>query len=177
MSEYTALILLGVSGVAATFAGFSGVVAAFDRRAHGDWHPEERFRLFNMVLISLGTCLLAFVPLAEQQLRFSEAAMWAIASILMGVFCTVYVLCATPYRRHIGRSRPGSLPLWSTLIFILSLCAAAILQVLNAGAIFVERGAGPYVAGLLLLLVAAALQFAYLVLEPVSPASSDEHSA
>lgn len=61
--------------------------------------------------------------------------------------------------------------------FILSLCAAAILQVLNAGAIFVERGAGSFVAGLLLLLVAAALQFAYLVLEPISPASSDEHSA
>jgi len=61
MQEHSVLTLLGISGVGATFAGFSGVVAAFDRRAHGNWHPEERFRLINMVLISLSTCLLALV--------------------------------------------------------------------------------------------------------------------
>jgi len=40
------------------------------------------------------------------------------------------------------------------------------LQALNAAAILVERGAGLYVAGLLLLLIAAGLQFAFLILAP-----------
>ena len=91
MQEHSVLTLLGISGVAATFAGFSGVVAAFDRRAHGNWHPEERFRLINMVVIALSTCLLALTPLTEESLGLSESALWMTASILMGAFCVVYV--------------------------------------------------------------------------------------
>ena len=75
MHEHTVLVLLGIAGVAATFAGFSGVVAAFGRRAHGEWLPEEHFRLANMLLISLGACLFAFVPLGEELLiRASNSA-------------------------------------------------------------------------------------------------------
>jgi len=176
MNEHIVLVLLGIAGVAATFAGFSGVVAALDRRARGDWFPEERFRLINMVAISLGTCLFTFLPLVEELLGLSESALWVAASILMGAFCATYVLCAIPLRRRVGRSRPGSLPLWATVVFVLCLCSAAALQVLNVTAILVERRAGLYVAGLLLLLVAAGLQFAFLVLEPLSPRNA-KHNA
>jgi hypothetical protein len=177
MNEHIVPVLLGIAGVAATFAGFSGVVAALDRRARGDWFPEERFRLMNMVVISLGTCLFTFVPLAEELFGLSKSTLWVTASILMGAFCAVYVLYAIPLRRRVGRSRPGSLPLWSTVVFVLCLCSAAALQALNATAILVERGAGLYVAGLLLLLVAAGIQFAFLVLAPLSPKNTKEHNA
>jgi len=173
MQEHSVLTLLGISGVAATLAGFSGVVAAFDRRAHGNWHPEERFRLINMVVIALSTCLLALTPLTEESLGLSESALWMTASILMGAFCVGYVLGAIRPRRRLGRSRPGTLPLWATLVFVFSLCSAAGLQALNVAKILVERGGGPYIAGLLLLLVAAGLQFALLVLTPLSPANKD----
>ena len=177
MSEHAVAVLLGISAVAATFVGFSGVVAAFDRRAHGNWLPEERFRLVNMVVISLGICLFAFFPLAEELLRVSEKALWIIASILMGGFCALYVPCALPYRKRLGQSRPGFLPLWSTLVFVLALCLAAVLQALNASEIFVASGAGLYVAGLLLLLVVAGIQFAFLVLMPLAAVSHEDRSA
>ena len=41
MDEHVLHILLGFAGVGATFAGFSGVVAVFGRRAHGEWLPED----------------------------------------------------------------------------------------------------------------------------------------
>jgi len=31
------------------------VVAVFGRRAHGEWYPENRFRLTNMLMMSLGS--------------------------------------------------------------------------------------------------------------------------
>src|SRR6266446_6342283 len=146
MHEHTILVLLAIAGVAATFAGFSGVVAEFGRRAHGEWLPEERFRLTNMLVISLGACLFAFIPSTEELLRVPEPALWTIASTLLGAFCAVYVLFSMPHRKRLDRSRPGLLPMWATAVFILALCAAAVLQGLNATAVFVEREAGPYVA-------------------------------
>ncbi len=168
MNEHTVLVLLAIAGVAATFAGFSGVVAAFGRRTDGKWLPEERFRLTNMLITSLGACLFAFVPLTEELLHVPETALWTTSSTLLGAFCAVYVLYAMPHRKRLDWFRPGLLPVWATAVFVLSLCSGAVLQALNAVAILVERGGGPYVAGLLLLLVAAGLQFAFLVLAPFS---------
>jgi hypothetical protein len=65
MRDNAAFVLLGIAGVASTFAGFAGVVATFGRRAEGQWLPEERFRLINMIVLSLVACLLSFVPLIE----------------------------------------------------------------------------------------------------------------
>jgi len=53
MHENVVFVLLGIAGVASTFAGFAGVVATFGRRAQGKWLPEERFRLINMIVLSL----------------------------------------------------------------------------------------------------------------------------
>ncbi|HEV8330970.1 MAG TPA: hypothetical protein VGQ22_06100 [Steroidobacteraceae bacterium] len=35
--------------------GFVGVVAVFGRRVHGEWFPEDRFRLTNLMVTSLGS--------------------------------------------------------------------------------------------------------------------------
>jgi hypothetical protein len=177
MHDHTVLILLGTAGVAATFAGFSGVVAVFGRRAQGEWFPEERFRLTNMLVISLGACLFAFVPLIEELFHSAERTLWTTASTLLGAFCVAYFLYALPQRWRLSRSRPGLLPVWASAMFILCLCFAMVLQALNAVAALFERGAGAYVAGLLLLLIAAGLQFAFLVLTPLGPAESGEPAA
>jgi len=174
IDEQTVIILLGFAGVAATFTGFSGVVAVFAQRARGEWFPEERFRLTNMMLISLAACLFAFVPLVEALLHLPEPALWESASILMCAFCVTYLLCALPLRRRLHRTRHGALPMWATAVFVLSLVLAAVLQVLNAAAALFVRGAGPYVAGLLLLLIIAGLQFAFLVLTPLSSVAKRE---
>ena len=90
----------------------------------------------------------------------------------MGVFCGSYFLYALSIRLQLHRIRSRALPLWATLTFALSLGSAAALQALNATSVFFAREPGPYVAGLLLLLIAAGLQFGFLVLTPGTPPSS-----
>ncbi len=66
MNEHAVMTLLGIGSVATAISGFSGVVAAFSGRADGKWLPSERFRTTNMLVLSLGACLLSFVPLPEE---------------------------------------------------------------------------------------------------------------
>jgi hypothetical protein len=61
MREYSVLTLLGIAGVAATFSGFTGVVAASDRRAHGNWHPKSIPASSVWCSYRLSACPLAFV--------------------------------------------------------------------------------------------------------------------
>jgi len=68
------------------------------------------------------------------------------------------------------------LPLWVTLVFALTLGLAAVIQFLNVARVFFDREAGPYLAGLLALLLIAALQFAFLVIMPMT-ASLDRSTA
>jgi hypothetical protein len=67
MDEHIVLTLVTIAGLGATFAGFSGVVAVFDRRAQGEWNPEELFRLTNMLVMSLGAWIPASVRAGSER--------------------------------------------------------------------------------------------------------------
>jgi hypothetical protein len=62
------------------------------------------------------------------------------------------------------------MPTWASAVFIVALTGAGILQFLNIVGLFFDRGAGPYLAGLFALLSVAAMQFAFLVIRPLTPA-------
>jgi hypothetical protein len=171
VDEHVLHILLGFAGVGATFAGFSGVVAVFGRRAHGEWLPEDLFRLRNLMFLSLSVCLLAFAPLVLMTWNFSVARTWGVVSLLLGLGSIVYLLYARPANLRLRRDRPGLMPTWGSAVFIVALSVTAILQLLNVVGLFVDRGAGPYLAGLLALLCVAAMQFAFLVIRPLSSAT------
>jgi len=168
MDERTILILLGMAGVAATFAGFSGVVAVFGRRAHGEWFLEDRFRLTNMLVTSLGACLFAFLPTVGVLLHLHGPDLWAVASLLMGGYCVAYIVNLIPNWQHLILKHPGVLSARASVVIWASSVLAALLQLLNAIPILFHREPGPYVLGLLLLLIIAGLQFALLVLRPLT---------
>ena len=147
---------------------FSGVVGVFGRRAHGEWLPEDLFRLRNLMFMSLAVCLLAFAPLVLATWHFSEPSTWALASLMMGVGSIVYLLYARPASHRLRRDRPGLMPTWASAVFIVALSVAAILQFLNIVGLFFERGAGPYLPACWRYSCAAAMQFAFLVIRPLS---------
>lgn len=169
MDEHILHTLLGFAGVGATFAGFSGVVAVFGRRVHGEWLPEDLFRLLNLMFMSLSVCFAAFVPLVLMAWHFSAGLTWALASSLLGLGSIVYLFYARPFSRNLRRDRPGVMPTWATAAFIVALCVTALLQLPNIVGLVFDRGAGPYLAGLLVLLCLAAMQFAFLVIRPLTP--------
>jgi len=168
MDERTVLILLGIASVAATFAGFSGVVAVFGRRAHGEWFLEDRFRLTNMLVTSLGACLFAFLPTVGVLLHLHGPDLWAVSSLLMCAYCVAYIVNLVPNWQHLLLKHPGVLSPRASVVVWVSSILAALLQLLNAVSILFHREPGPYVLGLLFFLIIAGLQFALLVLRPLT---------
>lgn len=168
MSEHAIMTLLGIGSLAIAIAGFSGVVAAFSGRADGKWLPAERFRITNMLVLSLGACVLSFVPLTEELLRIPDQILWMIASLSLFVFCSFYYVRTVILLRRPSLSRRGVLVEWVRVVYFLCLGLALILQALNVAGVLLERGPGPFIAGLVLMLIPAGLMFVFLVLTPLS---------
>ena len=170
MNDHAVMVLLGISSVAIAISGFSGVVAAFTGRADGKWLPEERFRAANMLILSLGACLLSFVPLTGELFRVPEPILWLTASGALLVFCSFYFVRTVILLRKPALRRPGALVAWVRVVYFICLALAIALQALNIAGVWAERGSGPFIAGLMLTLIPAGLQFAFLVLTPLNPA-------
>lgn len=172
MSEHAVVVLLGIASVAIAISGFSGVVAVFGGRADGKWSPAERFRTTNMLILSLGACLLSFVPLTVESFSVPDPSLWTISSLCLFAFCVSYFVYTTLRLRKPELHRRGGLILWVRVVYLVCLGLASGLQALNAAGVGVTRGAGPFIAGLLLVLIPAGLQFAFLVLTPLTSADA-----
>src|SRR5215831_3668069 len=171
MNEHAVLMLLGIASLALAISGFSGVVAVFAGRADGKWSPAERFRTKNMLILSLVACLLSFVPLIEELFQIPESILWMSSSFLLFSFCAIYIVYTINMLRKPILRRPGTLIIWVRVVYFTCLALASILQAANIAGVWVERGSAPYVSGLMLVLIPAGLQFAFLVLK--SLASTD----
>jgi hypothetical protein len=170
MNEHAVMTLLGIASVATAISGFSGVVAVFSERADGKWLPEVRFRTTNMLLLSLGACLLSFVPLAVELFRVTEPVIWMTSSCSLVAFGSCYVVYTIIKLRKPALRRPGALIAWVRVVYFVCLGLAIALQALNIAGAWVERGPGPFITGLMLVLIPAGLQFTFLVLTPLSSA-------
>jgi hypothetical protein len=167
MSEHAILTFLGLAGVATTFSGFTGVVAVFSDRAQGNWAPEERTRMINLLILSLAVCLFSFLPVTEELFNISDNAIWISSSLCFGVFCGVFFVYALTVTQRLLHIQQNRIVPWVRIAFMTCLPLAALLQILNVFGLNIERGPGPLVAGLVLTLTLAGIQFAYLVLVPL----------
>jgi hypothetical protein len=174
MTEHAILTLLGIASVATAITGFSGVVAVFGGRADGQWSPADRFRTKNMLILSLGACLLSFLPLTEELFQVADRWIWISASSVLVVFCAVYFVYTAVMLRTAALRRRGALINWVRIVYFVCLTLAIVLQALNVAGAVVERNAAPYVAGLIFILIPAGLQFAFLVLTPLTEPPAKE---
>src|SRR5215813_12265042 len=107
MNEHAVMTLLGIGSVATAISGFSGVVAVFGVRADGKWSPAERFRTTNMLILSLGACLMSFLPLIEELFQIPDQILWMTASLFLLAFCSFYFVRTIIMLRKPGLRRPG----------------------------------------------------------------------
>src|SRR5690242_4777071 len=142
MNEHAAMTLLGIASVATAISGFSGVVAVFSGGADGKWSPAERFRTTNMLILSLGACLLSFVPLVEELFQVPERALWMSASLCLFSFGAFYIVHTMIRLRNPNLRRPGALVEWVRVVYFVCLVLAIALQVLNFAGVLLERGPG-----------------------------------
>jgi hypothetical protein len=174
VNEDAVLLLLGFSGVAATFAGFSAAVTVFGRRHRGEWHPEDRFRLRVMLANSLAACFFSFLPLVIAQSRLPLSAGLVIDSTLLGVFCIIVTIAASLARRKVNRQRPGASPTWFYVLFLVAESTTILSQILNVVGVPFGHVLVAFVGGLFTLLALAGSQFAFLVLKPLAETESSQ---
>jgi hypothetical protein len=156
--------LSALAEVAAAFAGFSGVVAALGVNSLSELSALHRFRFANLLVVSVGAALFAFLPVVLAQFPLSAGAVWISSSALLAVFSLALLIVRWRAGRRLGPILGGPLNLWMALCWIGALSAVASFQLVN-----LLQGSGPpggslYVAGVFGLLLLSGLQFISLAL-------------
>jgi len=95
--------LLSIAGIAAGFAGFAGLVAAF-RRADAEWTSTDLWRLRLIVRFCFAAVFLSLVPIAVFAFTNNQGASLRIASLLVAAVIAFDSMTLLPYAR---RTWPG----------------------------------------------------------------------
>ena len=153
-------VLLTFAEIAVAFAGFSSVVAIFERGAEsGAGTSHGSFDLFRFSLAALFFSLLPF-PLLF--LGLSPPAVWSCSGGLLVLFIVAQgTLTARFIRRGeaiVVSSLTRGLSILANVVYTIIIAA----QVLNVAGVL-GRSLGPYVLGLFLVLFGAGVNFVRLV--------------
>lgn len=160
-------LLIGLGEVAVTVAGFSGIVAVLGVRSVAQLSLVARARLVNLLVTSLAAAFLSFLPVALQLFDLRPALVWRISSCGLAAFCAVFVTLRAVNVRRLGLGAPDGPRIWVAWTFVVALGFAVLAQAANVAGLVGGPSGGPYVLGILALLLIAGLQFALLVLDPV----------
>ena len=165
-------LLTSLGEVAAAFAGFSGVVAALGAKSLTELPALHRFRFANLLVVSVGAALFAFLPAVLEQLATGSSAVWALSSALLALFTGA--LLFTRWRAGL-RLTKGSLNLWMATSWVGVLSAVSLLQLATLIGWPSARSGAAYVAGVFGLLLLSGLQFISLALPNHAKNSTREH--
>ena len=152
-------VLLTSAELALALGGFGGVVAAFMGNRER-WNPMAIVRFRALIAISLGSALLALVPLPLHFGGFDGETLWSTASAIAAAFVAVFVAVMLFYARR-PMVTHGS-RLWSLVALLMALGSVAA-NLLNALGVGFSRSLTGYFSALLLLLVLAGLYFFRLI--------------
>ncbi len=167
------LLLVGIE-VSVAFAGFAGIIATFQFRKEARISRGHIVGLTIIVNFSLMCAFFSALPLLLSVLRFEDAMIWSIGSVL----ACIYI----PNRMyHIRRNMSVVAVKRSTqLLFRVLFGGAALLFVsnaLNAANQVFHREPGPYIAGIFFGLGLVGYMFARLLLRPLWRALREQEAA
>ena len=144
-------------------AGFSGIAGAFIHRT-GEWPVVDRFRVSNLLFLSLTPGFLAFIALGLLRSGMTidaaartSAALFSIAVIVMFNIFPRNRARVPEHDRHIV-GLPIFLPMSALLALVL------VSQLLVAAGIVISQPFVAFYFGLVALLLGAVVQFARLIL-------------
>jgi hypothetical protein len=157
-------LLTTIAQVAATFAGFSGVIGIFRRGQSRSEAELETFELRDVVEISVSVAMFALLPFVPTGFGVVEATSWRFcsAAFALGVIGG-FVAAMLRIRRHLGRVVLKSDPLRTAFALLIIVAIQALLW-LNAFDVSFGSPATVYVVALLLGLGQAAFMFIRLLI-------------
>jgi hypothetical protein len=160
-----AYLLVAIAQIAVALAGFSGLIAVIRTAGPEGWHPRDILSLLWMLGASIGSLLLALLPLWFTLFNWSPDRVYRYSSVI--AFCYIGTFVSTMVWTGRRLSRKGHPPrVRHVPAAIVSLLGISVVA-LGAGAAGWLHGAIAvvYVGSLLALLVASLLVLAvFLVL-------------
>lgn len=164
-------ILLTTAELALALGGFGSLVATFigDRER---WDPMAVVRFRALIAISLGSALLALVPLPLDTGGLHDDALWVTASSLAGTFVALALVSMLVYAR-VPMLTHGS-RFWSLIAVILTTASVAT-NFLNAVGIGFSRSFTGYYCALLMMIVLAGMYFFRLIVLSGPQAAAGRH--
>ena len=157
------LLLVGIE-VSVAFAGFAGIIATFQFRDGASINRGHIVGLMIIVNFSLMCAFFSVLPPLLSILRFDDATIWSIGSVL----ACIYV----PNRMyHIHRNMSVVAVRRSTRLLFRALFGVGALlfasNALNVSNQVFHREPGPYIAGIVFGLGVVGYMFARLLLRPL----------
>jgi hypothetical protein len=159
-------VLYTLAEVAATLAGFSGLVVVFRLRGTEAWTPPE-LRIFWLLLgDSFLVVIFAFLPIPLALANWSPDAVWGLCNALLGsCFILIDLLVWQGERRDRAAKQSITVPFITPLLYGMSVIALgmALALWLSVGDLIVQRGQAVYVLGLIFMIAFAALEFLFFI--------------
>ena len=152
-------ILIGIAEIAIALGGFTGVVVAFGSRREGAWHPGDRLRLGFLLEASLTAAGFALLGLLLIAADLGSQTTWMVCSAAWAAFM-VYSLVASRVALKVNQEAHGDIDRFANRVTATLFIVFIALQVAN---VLRLQELWPFLAGLVLNLAGAAMQFARLI--------------
>jgi hypothetical protein len=159
-------ILYALSGIAVTFAGFSGVVVVLPLRGTTNWLPIEIRMLRLLITDSLIVLFLALLPVVLLLAKWSQDMIWSFCSALLGSWFLIGDLLTIrgELRDRVGDtsdSNPIKGPIRFGIYFVA--LVMGVMLWLSTLKVVILAGQALYVFGLMVLLAIAAAEFLFFI--------------
>ena len=139
--------------------GFSAVVAVFGRRTSGEWSAPDRVRLASMIETSLAAVFACLLPFFLHNLGLPKPATWTVCS---GALLTYEAFGFALARRRRRSAQIEFSEFDAVIYFYLAIMGvSAAFQLANVS---IAHAFGPFLIGIGLVLMRAAILFSRLVL-------------
>ena len=151
-------LLLTIAEVAIAFAGFASLAAVVSTRSE-KMKTLNAIRFRSLLMYSLTTVALCFIPFVPRHYGFSESVSWTISSVLLIAFVTLVNLALT---RLSGGVNPSGLPRLYIIMWVIVAWIPVGLASLNL--VGVGDYVGNFVVALLAMLLSSALAFMRVII-------------
>ena len=166
LNDMNESVLYTLAQVAATLAGFSGLVVVFRARGTQGWSSMELRILWFLLGDSFLVLFFALLPVPLLLANWSYNALWGLCNALLGSwFIVANVLVFVGERRDRALRRATTVRIITPLLYTLTVVGLVmgIALWLSAFDFIVRRGQAVFVLGLLMLLLFAALEFLFFI--------------
>ena len=151
--------LVGITEVAVALAGFTGVVVAFGSRREGAWHPGDKLRLGFLLEASLTAAGFALFALLLISAKLQTSIIWIVCSCTWAAYM-VFSLVTSRIMLRENQDSHGDIDRLANGITATLFMLMIVLQIVNA--VWLHT-LWPFLAGIILNLAGAAMQFARLI--------------